>query len=170
MTRNLIATFRQWLYPREFRIEEMSQSPEWQAALIDVAQMLRAIAAREPPVTSDENDKAMVRALCDLANGVWRLKTRMIDGATGRPKEQFRREYSHVESLWDVLAEAGIEIQDHTGQRVSPGLSLREIERIPVLGLSHARVQETIKPTIYFKGNHVQKGEVIVEEPVSPVQ
>jgi hypothetical protein len=96
------------------------------------------------------------------------LRRRMTDRATGRALEHVRREYRHVESLWDVLAQAGVEIKDFDDQPYDPGSAIKVLEYIPKPGLARARVQETIKPAIFFRQRYAQIGEVIVETPETP--
>jgi hypothetical protein len=89
----------------------------------------------------------------------------MIDPQTGRPREEMRRAYRHVESIWDALVEAGIQIQDHTGMLFDSGMSLRVIEFQPTAGLGREQVLDTIKPSVYYDGQLIQMGEVIVGTP-----
>jgi hypothetical protein len=92
----------------------------------------------------------------------------MLQPGTDRPREEMRRVFRHVESGWDVLAQAGVEILDHTDAPFSPGQSLKVIEYQPTPGLGREKVLETIKPTVYLKKHMVQMGEVIVGTPVQP--
>lgn len=154
----LSAATRQFLFPKEFRIDQSPWSDEW-------LETLRKLAALPPPPPSTPDDKERIRFLADLATGVWRLRSKMIEPGTERPKEQFRREYRHLESVWDVLTQAGMEIQDHTGKPFDSGQALKALAFQPTSGVRRERVQETVKPTIYFKGRHIQMGEVIVESP-----
>lgn len=147
-------SLRQAIYPRDFRICE----PTWPRSWLETLREL--IDLPPPPV-----DKARMRFLADLATGVWRLRQKMLEPGTDRPKEQFRREYRHLESVWDVLTQAGFEIQDHTGKPFDSGQALKVLSCQPKPGVIRERVQDTIKPTIYFKEQHIQIGEVIVETP-----
>jgi len=76
-----------------------------------------------------------------------------------------RRAYRHLESTWDALGEAGVEIQDHTNDRFDSGQSLKVLAFEPTEGVAEERVSETVKPTVYFKGSVIQRGEVIVATP-----
>ena len=153
------ANLRQLIFPREFRIGQ----PPWPDDYLETLRKLADLPPPPPPPGPD--DKERIRFLADLATGVWRLRSKMVEPGTGRPKEQFRREYRHLESVWDVLTQAGMEIQDHTGKPFDSGQALRALAFQPTPGVKRERVQETVKPTIYFKGRHIQMGEVIVESP-----
>lgn len=149
---------RQLRFPPEFRIGEPIWPDPWLETLQKLAEAPRAV---EPP--ADERERT--RFLADLATGVWRLRSKMVEAGTQRPKEQFRREYRHLESIWDLLAQSGMEIQDHTGKPFDSGQALKVLAFQPTPGARRERVQETVKPTVYFKGRHIQMGEVIVESP-----
>ena len=110
---------------------------------------------------------AAVDVLTDLCTGLWRLRRRMIDPETGRPLEEMRKPFRHLESVWDTLADAGVDIRDHTDEPVpeygSIGLSVLAYQPTP--GLARERVVETVKPSIYVGGRLVQMGQVIVGTP-----
>jgi hypothetical protein len=81
-----------------------------------------------------------------------------------------RRAYRHLESTWDALAQAGVQIRDHTGEPVPEGgiYALKTIAFQPTPGLSRETAIETIKPTIYYKDQMIQMGEVIIGTPEQP--
>ncbi|MDH7502145.1 MAG: hypothetical protein QHJ82_05435 [Verrucomicrobiota bacterium] len=160
MNKNTILTAaRQLLFPREFRI----RAPVWPGDWLETLEKVARTPTQHPP-NPDDNER--IKFLADLATGVWRLKQKMIEPGTDRPKEQFKREYRHLESVWDLLVQAGLQIQDHTGKPFDSGQALRVLAFQPTPGIKRERVQETIKPTVYFRGRHVQMGEVIVQSPI----
>jgi hypothetical protein len=154
----ILANLRQLVFPREFRIAEPPWPDDW-------LETLRKLAELPPAPPPGPEDTERVRFLADLSTGIWRLRQKMVEPGTERPKEQFRREYRHLESVWDVLRQAGMEIQDHTGKPFDSGQALKVLAFQPTPGVRRERVQETVKPTIYYKGRHIQMGEVIVESP-----
>lgn len=158
MITRIFAKLRQWLYPAEFRIEAAPLPRDWHAILERLCEQAKAPSI---PVESTER----LRFVAELATGVWRLRQKMLEPGTDKPKESFRREYRHLESIWDLLSENGVRIQDHAGRPFDPGQSLEVAGRVPVAGLIRERVQETIKPTIYYHDHHIQRGVVIVETP-----
>jgi hypothetical protein len=159
------AELRQWLYPAEFRIAPCAWPPELLAAIEQLAQALAARTAEGTAQPDSAAEKKQMRFLAEVGTGLWRLRQKMIQPGTNRPQEEMRRAYRHLESVWDVLTEAGVEIQDHTDALFDPGMSLRVIAFQPTAGIERERVLETIKPTIYFQKRTIQMGEVIVATP-----
>lgn len=162
----LVHGLRQQLFPAEFRIAAPAWSDEWLAAL-------RALAESAPgePGTRDSAEEAgRIELLTGLGTNVWRLRQRMLEPGASRPREQFRREYREVEAIWDMLAAAGMEIRDHAGQPFDPGLAIKVATYQPTAGIRRQRVAETIKPSIFLHGRHVQMAEVIVATPESTEQ
>ncbi len=89
----------------------------------------------------------------------------MVAPETGQPFEEMRRVYRDLESTWDTLTQAGVEIQDHTGCTYDPGEKLKVIAFQPMPECIFERVIETIKPTVYLQGRWIQMGEIIVGVP-----
>jgi hypothetical protein len=161
------ACLRQWRYPREFRIAPVA----FPKRLGDVVEkLLQALVEerdvdRRKPIASD-------RLLADLGTNLWRLRKRMLEPGTDQPSEAMRRPFRHVQSIWDALADAGIEICDHTGEMVPKGgnYALRILACQPTPGINRDIVLETIKPTVRFGDKILQQGEVILGTPVAPVE
>ncbi len=103
--------------------------------------------------------------LADIATGLWRLRRRLVDPATGEAPENLRRPLRDVDMLLSRLTEEGIEIQDHTGAAYDPSLSLRVAAFQPTAGIQADRILETLKPTVYHHQERIQVGEVIVAMP-----
>ncbi len=161
-TRSVWGGLRQWLYPVEFRIAP----PAWSSELLDALERLsQAPPPAAVPAYDPAAEKNRMRFLAEVGTGLWRLRQKMLQPGTDRPLEEMRRAYRHLESVWDVVAEAGIEIQDHTDSPFDAGMSLKVIAYQPTSGIERERVIETIKPTIYFKNRPIQMGEVIVGTP-----
>ncbi|MHA2616630.1 MAG: hypothetical protein V2G48_07550 [bacterium JZ-2024 1] len=106
-----------------------------------------------------------LRFLADIGTSLWRMKQKMVKPGTNQPLEEMQRPFRHLESAWDALIQAGVEIQDHTDKPFDPGMSLKVVCYQPTPGIERERVIETIKPTVYFRGRQIQMGEVIVGRP-----
>jgi len=156
------AGLRQQWFPPEFRI----RPPVWPA---DFAALLEGLEQEKAPLAGQPSSAGgpPVETLAEVATGLWRLRQRMVEPDTGRPLEEMRRAFRHLESVWDALAAAGVEIQDHTGAPFHTGLALDVLAFQPTAGVERERVIETIKPSVYFKGRAVQMGQVIVGTPES---
>ena len=157
---SLWAALRQYWFPPEFRIAP----PAWPTNFDSLLGRLGAEGAPSPaPAQSTGGPSAEM--LAEVATGLWRLRQRMVDPDSGRPLEEMRRAFRHLESVWDALAAAGVEVQDHTGMAFHTGLALDVLAFQPTAGVERERVIETIKPSVYFKGRAIQMGQVIVGTP-----
>ena len=156
----LIPTIRQWAYPKELRIEAFAWPAEYPAVLGKLKEILSS-----PKVPGQEGVQAA--PLAEIATNLWRMRQKMLQPGTDQPAGEMRRAYRHLESALDTLANAGIQIQDHTGDPVPVGgiLGIKILAEQPVAGLTLRKVQETIKPTIYYRDQMIQMGEVIVSVP-----
>lgn len=168
-----MGTLRQLIYPKEFRIESKRSTAEilellTQFALTDQSEQTESqdSHAQATPATSAYISNA---AVSELATSLWRIRDRMIDRETGTPAEGNRRTFRHLQSAWDILAQVGVRILDHTNEIVPEGgiYSLKVVAYEPTSGLLRETVIETIKPTIYFQDRMIQMGEVIVGTPVT---
>ncbi|MEJ5201075.1 MAG: hypothetical protein WHV66_02475, partial [Anaerolineales bacterium] len=79
--------------------------------------------------------------------------------------EEMRRAFRPIQATLDSLQQAGIEIIDRVNQKYVTGLSERVIGTEPTPGLVSEMIIETIKPSIYYQGQLIQQGEVIVGVP-----
>jgi hypothetical protein len=109
--------------------------------------------------------QTLLPLLPKIGTDLWRMKQKMVQPGTDEPQEEMRRAYRHLQSIWDVMKDAGIEIQDHTNTPFNSGLSLNVISFQPMTGINSEIVIETIKPTIYYQKQRIQMGEVIVGIP-----
>jgi len=158
----LFGDLRQLVYPPEWRIRAQDWQPEG-----CVGDNQTTSENEEPAGTPDGGfSDDWKRAVCTLATSLWRLRQRMTDPETGRPYEETRRSYRHVESAWEALSEAGVEIQDHTNQPFDPGLSLSAIAFQQTPEIARETVIETIRPSVYLQGRMIQMGHVIVGVPI----
>jgi len=173
MVHQVPGSLRQLFFPKEFRIPSSPWDQELEAALrrligaIDQGRSVEqeGIEAEADSGRGREVSGPNVRFLAELGTGLWRLRQRMIEPETDRPPEGMRRAYRHLESVLDMMTEAGVKIQDHTDDPFDAGLSLRVIAFQTMPGIQRERVVETIKPTVYLGGQVIQMGEVIVASP-----
>ena len=107
--------------------------------------------------------------MADIGTGLWRMRLKMVQPGTEQPLDEYRRTFRHLQSVWDVLQEAGYTIQDHTDQPFDIGMDLKVITYEQKQGLQREVVSETIKPSIYYQREGktwlLQMGEVIVATP-----
>lgn len=166
---SIFTYLRQFKFPQEFRIPSPDYySPEDISKSLE--QLLHSLLEQgtnvASPVEADSlTAKENIRFLADIITGLWRLKMKMVEPRTGEPLQEMRRAFRHLESVWDALTQAGIEIIDHTNVLFDPGMSIKAISFQPTPGLDREKIIETIKPTIYRKDSRIQMGEVIVGTP-----
>lgn len=97
-----------------------------------------------------------------LAIEVWRLKRSLKALPAGANTGPFG---VSIDRLEDLLRTMGIEIHDPSGEAYDDGmtLSVSLYEKSKSLRHGMKRIAETISPTIYWKGQMLQPGKVIVE-------
>jgi hypothetical protein len=150
------------------------------------AVLARASRDTEPVSAPDERaaDPAAAKtlgqpAVAELATGLWRLRRRLSnladDSGPGQGSDDARdrsrttdtrRLQRQLDSVWDTLAAAGVEVQEHDHFRYDSGLDLRVLEFQETDGLTDETVLETLRPCVYLHGRRVQTGEVVVGIPV----
>lgn len=172
VARRLFGDLRQLLFDPAFRI----CSPELPAA--PPAVETRAEPPEEKPqdapqpsqAAAAERSKDLTNLVAVLATGLWRIRQRILKEGNGEPPEEWRRLYRYVESAWDALHSAGAEVHDHTGERYVTGMALRVLAFQPREGVAGETVEETIKPSIFFRDRLIQRGEVLVTTPLDEKQ
>lgn len=107
--------------------------------------------------------------LAEVATRLWRARRHAIRTAESTASEQSaplaRSVLREVDAALATLDRAGVTVQDHDGAAFDPGLTLVAVSFQPVDGLAHEQVLETLRPSIYLGGRHVQRGEVVVGVP-----
>ncbi|WP_328996309.1 hypothetical protein OG394_16820 [Kribbella sp. NBC_01245] len=112
------------------------------------------------PLDSSPPDRTVdlpAGALADLAVAIWRLDTKLPDGAPGRRQ---------AHAVRDALTDAGVETQAYDGVDFDPGLAIRVIAFQPTAGLQQERILETVRPAVSVRGAILTLAEVIVGVPV----
>lgn len=107
------------------------------------------------------------KALAAIATNAWRAKIKMVDSDTGEAKEDMRRVYRHIESIFESLKSIGIEAIDPIGRAYDSGMALKVISFEQTPGLSKEEIKETVKPSVTWQRRLIQVGEVIVGTPLS---
>lgn len=171
----MIEKLRQLLFPPEFRIHQASYSEDKRALLKPaIEHFLKNWPPPAPPVLPvPKQAPPRLLFLADVATGLWRMRRNMVPLDSrrlmdARPIEVMQKPYRWLVSVWEVLKENGLEIQDHTGDSYNSGQSLKAPAFEPVPGLQEETVIDTIKPSIYLDGKMIQMGEVVVGIPETP--
>jgi len=161
---NTLNRIRQLQYPREFRIAPPALDTGFLKNFETLVNNLTQ--TQGTPANKEERNEAGLNFIIDIAIGVWRMKKKMIDPATKQPLIEMKKAYRHLESVIYALEKEKIEIQDHDNDGFESGLSLKVLAFQPTPGLTREIIIETVKPTIYYKGERILLGEVIVGSPV----
>lgn len=110
-------------------------------------------------------DPALAKVFASIATNVWRSKRRIVDPATGEPREEMKRLYRHIEAIHDALCQADVQTLDLTGRTYDTGMALKVVSFEPTPGLQKEEIKETVTPSVLWHGRLIQMGEVIVGTP-----
>jgi hypothetical protein len=123
------------------------------------------------PAPTAEAPAPALDQMAAIATHVWRAKNKLIDPATGQPREETKRTYRHIESTLDAIAQMGVVIRDQLNEAYDPGLPVNVLTFQPMPGLSRDTIIEVVRPTIIWRERVLQVGEVVVGTPENtPVQ
>jgi len=123
---------------------------------------------REHKQISDSEVKKLQKLIADIATGIWRIKKKFSAVKIDDLPDEIKKANRHLESILDTLKNAKVEIRDHTGEKFPQGNpALKVIAFQPTHSVQYEVIAETIKPTIYYNGELIQMGQVIVEIPQS---
>lgn len=161
----MYASLRQLFFPRAFRIarpawsgEDDRESRDRHSRLTDAGDSIRTA-----PTSSDGREEAAFVA--ELATGLWRIQRKVQSLSEPGVSDELRGLFRHVESTLDVLAGREIEIRDDTGGQYVAGMALKVLAFQPTEGIDQETVFETIRPSVYYRGRLIQRGEVVVATP-----
>jgi hypothetical protein len=116
----------------------------------------------------ESNPEGLATGLAVIITNAWKARAKMMNGNSGEPREEMRRVYRHIETMFDAFQQIGLQIKDHTGDSFDYGLPLTVITTQPTPGITKERVIETIKPTVSWNDAIIQTGEVVIATPVQP--
>ena len=136
-----------------------------QRSVKDTLQKMAAVVPAVQQVSLDLDCKALV----EIALNCWRLKRKMEDPERpGESLEGMSILYRHVESIQKSLDSLGVEMKDYTGETF--GSIQKAIAFEPTQGARKETILKTIRPTIFYKGQLLDRGEVIVGTPITEQQ
>ena len=161
---SIISKLKQLKFPKEFRIPPPMLPKDIFSTLESLNNKIQELHNIDFDSTAiNENERNQF--FSDVATGLWRLKQKMVKSGTSQPLEEMRRAYRHLESIWDIIVQTGVDIKNHTGDLFDSGMSIKVIAFQPTTGLTREKIIETIKPSIYYNKKRIQMGEVIVGTP-----
>jgi hypothetical protein len=148
----------------------MAELRELQEQLAQAEKQVNAPAPAAPvsgstPPIPGAAPEGMGPSIATLATQIWRTKAKLVDTATGEPREEARKVYRHVEGALEALGQMGITLNDWLNQPYDPGLPVKVITFQPTTGIVRDTVVETVRPTVIWKDQLLQLGEVVVGIP-----
>jgi len=150
----MFCSIRQFMYPKEFRISPIRCPKEPPNS---------SNQTHESPIVPEIENNDMNSFIKEVSTNLWRIKNRLE--SEDDPSHDVLSALRFVQITWDILTQKGVEITDHTNQRIIGGEMLRILSYESVEYLDHTKVIETIKPTISINNKTIQIGEVIVGTP-----
>jgi hypothetical protein len=158
----VMSSIRQFLYDRKFRIQRNQLDPKVQEALVWLISQGLTAEPRKAKDTVNADTKQTLKLLAEIVTSLWRVRRKLAQGSEDGANKIISR---HIESAFDTLTAAKVELKDHTGEKYVSGMSLKVVAFQPNPELKFEKITETIKPTIIYRGILLQNGEVIVEKP-----
>lgn len=161
----LADAFNQRRFPKAFQIpernEDRSSIKSEIQTLIELFQGMDSQSSEQP----SQEIVSLLKLFADVTTGIWRTKQKMIQPGTEQPYEEMRKAYRPLAATFDILYQAGLEIKDWTDTPYATGMIEKVIAFEPSKNVFREMVIETIKPTILYKGQLLQNGEIIVGIP-----
>lgn len=107
----------------------------------------------------------LVGLVADIATGVWRIKKKFSAVKIDDLPDEIKKAYRHVESTWDAIYSAKVEVRDYENEKYIPSRDVKSIAFQPSSSVHIETITETIKPSIFYNNKLIQMGEVIVATP-----
>lgn len=148
----MIASLRQWFYPKEFRIAGSGVSLK----NLDLNQEIKSFEDTIQKMVEDSQvDTGFVK---DIATSVWRLEKRMQYIAD---HSRVSRVATALNMMKDILNNQKIQIEDYTGKAWGPpydGIPFDEVGGDPTGNIM------MVEPRIFYEGKILQKGKVVINK------
>jgi hypothetical protein len=145
----------------------MSELRELQEQVEQASKRVASAPPMPTPAAPGALPEGFAAALASLATQVWRTKAKLLDSATGEPREENKKVYRHVEAALEALTQLGVSLNDWTQQPYDPGLPVKVLTFQPAPGLERDTVIEAVRPTVIWKDQLLQLAEVVVGIPAN---
>ncbi|MFC9692250.1 hypothetical protein ACFTSF_27120 [Kribbella sp. NPDC056951] len=156
------AWFRQWLQHREIRIAEPMFSEEQCRELTELITLLdRSSSLDRSPSEAPEED---TRSLAEAATSLWRAQRKLTQAGRSAENRQTGR---YLRTCAEALAAAGLVVQEHDGTAFNAGRALDVLVYQDDPGVTEETIVETVRPSVYYHDQQIQRGEVIVARPTA---
>jgi hypothetical protein len=160
------AWFRQWRQHREIRIASPTFTEEQCRELAELVSLLDRVPAEAPAPEADTNasTEADTKALAEAATSLWRAQRKLTQAGRSAENRQTGR---YLRACAEALAAAGLAVQEHDGTAFNAGRALDVLVYQDDPGVSEETIVETVRPSVYYHDQQIQRGEVIVARPVT---
>lgn len=159
-TRTWRSRWRQWRHWPQVRIAEPAFAADQRDEL---EELLALIAQLEQPVVDEVADSNDGQALAEAATSLWRAQRKLAQGSKSTEGRQAGR---YLRTCAEALAEAGLVVQDHDGTAFNAGRALDVLVYEDDPAVTEETITETVRPSVYYQDQQIQRGEVIVARPV----
>jgi hypothetical protein len=103
--------------------------------------------------------------LADVATNAWKGQVRLSKSTCDELSTERKRLERNFESILSSLERFGVQVTDHTGQLYDYGQALKVVAAQPQEGIAKEVVTETIRPTVHWREQLIQRGEVVIATP-----
>lgn len=152
----------------EIRPEEFRDKDRLIQKLLEIQEALVCELDRVQVASPSYQLHQMAPDLASVFTNAWKARAKMVIGDSQEPRDEMRRVFRHVESMFDAFKRLGLTMVDHTGEPFDYGMPVTVIATEPKPGLVRPTMVETIKPTIYWNETIIQYGEVVLGTPAQP--
>ena len=149
-------------------VKSLFSSQETDGSAID-AKSSSGESENSPSTASLEPEmRELIKHLGSIATDAWKLKERITEKDSGETKEEFRRLARNVDGILTSLTDAGVETRDRTGEIYDYGLPERVVASEKEAGINREFVKETIRPTVMWRSQLIEVGEIVIATPITP--
>jgi hypothetical protein len=161
----MVDALRQRMYSPSFRISDPGSIEDY----LDACGSLTPTAADSGNEDAKGN-KELLQVIVSLATEVWRIQ-KYFEGNSNQfnDPENITKVARRVQAITGILKGSDFDVQDYDGQKHVVGLNkVNMVDQVKKQGINHDIIEETIKPSICYKGILVQRADVIVAVPDTP--
>ncbi|MFF1817567.1 hypothetical protein ACFVWG_09735 [Kribbella sp. NPDC058245] len=157
------AWFRQWRQHREIRIASPTFTEEQCRELAELISLLDR-EAPAPEGNANASTEADTKALAEAATSLWRAQRKLTQAGRSAENRQTGR---YLRTCAEALAAAGLAVQEHDGTAFNAGRALDVLVYQDDPAVSEETIVETVRPSVYYHDQQIQRGEVIVARPTT---
>lgn len=110
-----------------------------------------------------------VKAVINIATYAWRIRGKVADSSGDAnsecSKDDIKKVLRYVDGIVDALTSIDIDIKDRIGQPFDFGLPEKVVTTVAQVGICKEMIRETLRPTIYWRSQIAQQGEIILATP-----